>query len=69
MLAVLHDLNLAAAFADEIVVMSDTRIVARGPPAAVIDDSLVAEVFGVALRVGIVPQGGRPFVLPGRSLA
>lgn len=65
--AVLHDLNLASAFADEIVVMSEGRIVARGAPAAVLDDALVSEVFGVALRVGMVPEGGRPFILPSRG--
>lgn len=65
-LAVLHDLNLASAFADEIVVMQDGRIAAAGPPDAVIRDDLIAGVFGVALRVGAVPAGGRPFLLPER---
>lgn len=64
--AVLHDLNLAAAFADEIVVMAEGRIVARGAPAAVLDDALVSGVFGVALKVATVPEGDRPFVLPPR---
>lgn len=64
--AVLHDLNLAAAFANEIVVMAEGRIVARGAPAAVLDDALVSGVFGVALKVATVPEGDRPFVLPPR---
>ena len=66
-LAVLHDLNLASVFADEIVVMSGGRAVAQGPPAEVIHDRMVREVFDVDLPVGIVPDRGRPFILPRRS--
>lgn len=65
-LAVLHDLNLAAAFADEILVMSKGRAAARGIPEEVVTDSMIAEVFGVPLRVGTVPPAGRPFLLPQR---
>ncbi len=66
-LAVLHDLNLAAVFADEVVVMRAGRIVAAGPPRDVLRDDLVRDVFGVALRIGEVPAGDRPFVLPRRD--
>ena len=65
-LAVLHDLNLAAAYADEIVVMSGGRVVARGAPGAVLDDRIVSGVFEVDLRVGVVPADGRPFLIPSR---
>lgn len=61
--AVLHDLNLASMFADEIVAMRDGRIVAQGAPAEVLDDSMVASVFGVPLQVGVAPPD-RPFILP-----
>ncbi|MFG5120799.1 heme ABC transporter ATP-binding protein [Methylorubrum sp. POS3] len=67
--AILHDLNLAAAYADTLVVMQAGRIVARGTPATVMRDELVAAVFGVPWRVGQVPEGGRPFILPRRSVA
>ncbi|MGW5958982.1 heme ABC transporter ATP-binding protein [Methylorubrum thiocyanatum] len=66
--AILHDLNLAAAYADTLIVMQAGRIVARGVPAAVLDDDLVAGVFGVPWPVGRVPEGGRPFILPRRSV-
>ncbi|MFG1346354.1 heme ABC transporter ATP-binding protein [Xanthobacter autotrophicus DSM 431] len=61
-LAVLHDLNLAAMVADEIVVLAAGRIRARGPVAGVITDRVLEEAFGVAVRVGVAPPG--PFVLP-----
>ena len=41
-LAVLHDLNLAAMIADEIVALDGGRVVAKGPPGAVINDRLLA---------------------------
>lgn len=62
-LAIVHDLNLAAAYADTLVVVSQGRIVARGRPAKVLTDELMRDVFDVALRVGATPPAGEPFVL------
>jgi iron complex transport system ATP-binding protein len=44
---VVHDLNLAARFADQIVVMNDGRVVAAGPAAEVLTAGRIREVFGV----------------------
>lgn len=65
-LIVLHDLNLAAAYADEIVAMAGGRVAARGTPREVVDDALMAGVFAVDLRVGALPPPGQPFILPSR---
>ncbi|GAB2910967.1 ABC transporter ATP-binding protein [Nonomuraea fastidiosa] len=46
-LAVLHDLNQAAAFCDRLYVMSAGRIVAGGPPDQVLTPELISEVYGV----------------------
>jgi iron complex transport system ATP-binding protein len=62
-LAVLHDLNLASAFADRVAALADGRLVACGPPQAVITTALLRAVFGVARSVYARPDG-RPFVLP-----
>ncbi|MDI4658035.1 heme ABC transporter ATP-binding protein [Xanthobacter autotrophicus] len=61
-LAVLHDLNLAAMVADEIVVLAQGRIRAAGPAGEVISEEVLEAAFGVRVRVGIAPPG--PFVLP-----
>ncbi|RXF73258.1 heme ABC transporter ATP-binding protein [Hansschlegelia zhihuaiae] len=61
-LAVLHDVNLAAMAADEIVAMKDGRIVAVGPPTAVLTDETVRQVYDVEASVGVAPPG--PFLLP-----
>ncbi|MGA0564196.1 heme ABC transporter ATP-binding protein [Ancylobacter sp. VNQ12] len=61
-LAVLHDLNLAAMAADEIVALKQGRVVARGTPAEVITDVAITALYGVSTRVGWAPQ--TPFLLP-----
>jgi len=60
--AVLHDLNLASAFASRIVAMADGRIIRDGTPVEVIRPDLVESVFGEGLEV--VARDGRPAVLP-----
>jgi heme transport system ATP-binding protein len=63
-LIVLHDLNLAAAYADEIVLMSGGRIAACGTAAQVLRDDLLSDVYGCPVRTNAAPSDGRPFVLP-----
>lgn len=63
-LAVLHDLNLAAAFADELVLMSAGRILASGSASEVLRDDLLSRAYGCKVRVNAVPAQGVPFVLP-----
>lgn len=62
--AILHDLNLASLFADQIALMSDGRFAANGTPREVLQDDLLREVFGCGLRVDVMPTDDRPFVLP-----
>lgn len=51
-LAVLHDLTLAAQFCDRLVVIDRGRIVADGAPAAVLTEDLLRTVYGVQSAVG-----------------
>ncbi len=64
---VLHDLTLAAQYADHLVVMGDGRIAAEGRPVDVLSEQLLADVFG--LRAKVVEVGGAPVVVPDRRLA
>lgn len=68
-LAVLHDLNLAAANADEIVLLADGRQLARGGPADVMRDDLLSIAYGCEVRLNRTPSGGVPFLLPQVSSA
>jgi iron complex transport system ATP-binding protein len=62
-LAIIHDLNLAALLGDRIVVLGGGRLMAEGEPADVVNEDLLQEVFGVRGAVGQIPLG-KPFVLP-----
>lgn len=61
---VLHDLNLAARYADELVVMADGEIVAAGAPADVLTTGLVRAAFGLEAQVIPDPVCGAPMVVP-----
>ena len=50
-LAVVHDLGLAARFADRVLVMESGEIVAQGHPAETLDPARIAEVFGVEAQM------------------
>jgi iron complex transport system ATP-binding protein len=63
-IAILHDLNLAAMFADRIFVMHHGRLAAAGPPQDVLKNELISKVFECDLKVGALPSAGTPFVLP-----
>ncbi|QIP85893.1 ABC transporter ATP-binding protein [Streptomyces sp. Tu 2975] len=63
--AVLHDLNQAARYADRLVAMKAGRIVAEGAPADVVTAELVREVFGMESVVVPDPVTGSPLVVPG----
>ncbi|MFE7559007.1 ABC transporter ATP-binding protein [Kitasatospora sp. NPDC057500] len=67
--AVLHDLNQAARYADHLVAMREGRIVAQGPPAEVVTAELVREVFGLDSVVVPDPVTGTPLVVPGAPWA
>lgn len=63
-LAVLHDLNLAAQYADRMAVLADGRLVAAGPPEAVLTPSVVRCAFGISVVVTAHPCAACPLVIP-----
>jgi len=66
---VLHDLNLAARYADRLVAMRAGRVVASGPPAEVLTKELLREVFELDAEVISDPVVGTPLVIPIRRSA
>ncbi|WP_415856931.1 ABC transporter ATP-binding protein, partial [Sinomonas sp. G460-2] len=62
--AVLHDLNLAARYADHVVALKDGAIAAQGAPGEVFTEELVATVFGLESRVVRDPVSGTPLIVP-----
>jgi iron complex transport system ATP-binding protein len=64
-LAVLHDLGLAAAYADRVAVMHRGRLVACGPPADALEEALLEEVYELPARY---LNRGSPFGPASRSM-
>ena len=58
----LHDLNLAAAFCDELVVLHDGKQVAQGSPEQVLTPALLRTVYGVDATLVKHPTTGRPLI-------
>lgn len=56
-LAVGHDLELAARYADRLLLLDEGRLVAEGPPASVLTPDRIAEVFGMRAALDRHPDG------------
>lgn len=63
---VLHDLAMAARYADHLVAMSEGAIVAEGAPADIVTPETIESVFGIAASVVPDPTTGDPVVIPHR---
>lgn len=63
---VLHDLGLAAAYSDRVIVLERGRKVADGPPQTVLTEELLTRVYGHPIEVIAHPETGAQLVLPKR---
>jgi len=61
---VLHDLNLAARYADHLIALASGGLHAAGPPDQVLTPAMVQAVFGLRSEVITDPTSGRPLMLP-----
>jgi iron complex transport system ATP-binding protein len=64
LVVVLHELNIAAAFADHLVMMRAGRIVAEGTPADIMTPANLRAVFDLEAQVIADPSSGRPVCIP-----
>ncbi|PAT33822.1 hypothetical protein CLI92_11045 [Vandammella animalimorsus] len=65
---VLHDLSLASRFCHQLLLLEGGRTLRHGPPAQVLDDTALAQTFGIA-ALRIAPGDGQPpCILPWRPL-
>ncbi len=62
-LAIVHDLNLAAAYADRVVLMHEARVVETGTPTEVLRPELLEAVFDIPMLVIPHPQLSHPLVI------
>ncbi|MET8233387.1 ABC transporter ATP-binding protein [Micromonospora sp. NPDC005298] len=61
---VLHDLNLAARYADHLIALAGGRLHSAGEPAQVLTQECVRAVFGLDSKVVTDPTSGKPLMLP-----
>ncbi|WP_380058814.1 heme ABC transporter ATP-binding protein (plasmid) [Falsihalocynthiibacter sp. SS001] len=62
--AVMHDLNLTAMFADHVYLLDRGRVRASGTPKSVLTDTDLSACYGCALRTNTPPPHGGPWILP-----
>ena len=60
----MHDLNLAAALADDMVLLVRGQVAAAGPSARVLQDGLLSAAYGCEVFAKRTPGRDHPFVLP-----
>jgi iron complex transport system ATP-binding protein len=63
-LVVLHDVNLAAAYCDRVVLLKEGRVVAEGTPDQALAPAIVSEVYGVELEAVAIESAGRRLLVP-----
>lgn len=68
-IAVMHDLNLTALYANRVAVLADGERLAFGTPSEVLTDDTLSRAYGCALRVSAPPPAGVPFILPHAATA
>ncbi|MCA0998274.1 heme ABC transporter ATP-binding protein [Alloyangia pacifica] len=61
--AIMHDLNLTAMFADSVALLAEGRLLEQASPEALLRDDLLSRAYGCSLRVSTPPPSG-PYVLP-----
>jgi len=62
--AVMHDLNLTAMFANSVAMLQDGLCVGQGAPEDVLTDQVLSDAYGCRLRVNTPPPLGGTYVLP-----
>ncbi|HWK80450.1 MAG TPA: ABC transporter ATP-binding protein [Thermomicrobiales bacterium] len=68
-LMILHDLNMAARYADVIVAMKAGKVVRHGTPAQVLTPDLLRDVFDIEATVHTDPQTGSVMIMPVRTVS
>lgn len=61
-IATIHDLNLASAFCDELLLLREGKLIKSGPPAQVLTPASIETIYGIKTEVDRHPQGSHPRV-------
>lgn len=64
-IAVLHDLNLAARYADQVALLAQGRLLRLGPPGQALDPAILSPVYGIGMRRSVPDAGGMSWIMAG----
>lgn len=59
-IAVLHDLNMAARYCDQLVALRAGEVIAQGGPEAIMQAGVLGDIYGIPMGILPHPQGGAP---------
>jgi len=63
LIGVVHDINIALRYADQLCLLKEGAIIKNGAPAKIVDAILIKEVFNVDTQIMAHPSTGKPIVL------
>ena len=63
-IAVLHDLNIAAAYGDHMILMHDSGVYKNGTPEEVLTEDIIKKVYGLEVYITKNPKTGKIFIMP-----
>ena len=61
---VIHDINLAAQYCDELVALKGGRLLKTGKPAEIMTAPVLKDIYSVDMNIIAHPENGRPIALP-----
>ncbi|MDO4226169.1 ABC transporter ATP-binding protein [Neisseria sp.] len=61
---VIHDINLAAQYCDELIALKQGRLLKQGRPSEIITAAVLKEIYSVDMNIIAHPHSGRPVALP-----
>ncbi len=65
---VLHDINLASLFCDDVLILKRGKVLVKGKPEDVIREDIIKEAFNIDVKVIIEEESKKPFVIPLRKV-
>ncbi len=60
---VLHDVNMAARYCDQLIALHSGHVLAQGSPEAIMDDATLKAIYGIPMQVVTHPSGEHPVAL------
>jgi iron complex transport system ATP-binding protein len=63
-IAVMHDLNLTAMFANRVALINQGKMAAQGTPTEVMTENRLSSAYGCSLRINTTPPKDQVFLLP-----